>query len=121
MNERILNNLLKVAKSRYPFIIDIEYYNMEDSSFYTTSDHNFVFVVDVDMIHNMFPDEEIDYNYIKQEIRVPNVSHIFEYYDKMIDYGDDVNKTIDILIGVITRYDETAYRSYRPIIKKRYE
>lgn len=121
MNEKLLNNLLKVAKGKYPFIIDIKYYVMEDSPFYTTSDHNFVFDVDADMIHNMFPDEKIDYNYIKQEFWIPNISHIFVYYDKMIDYGDDVNKTIDILISTIVRFDDTVYRLYRPIIKKRYE
>lgn len=96
MNQKILNSILKVVRSKFPFITGLDYYENMGST-----RHLFIFNFDIDILHNMFPDEKLDYNYIVRWTRIPNISHIFDDYQNVISFGDDLNRITNMLINSI--------------------
>jgi hypothetical protein len=100
MNQKRLNSVLKVVRSKFPFITGLDFYEKIGTPRYL-----FIFNFDIDILHNMFPDEKLDYNYIVSHARVPNISHIFDDY---LSFGDDLNRITNMLITSIS--DNQSYR-----------
>lgn len=116
MNEKLLRSVFNVLKKQYPFIIGVKYFkNGQLSIRRSRYDHAFLFEMDLKILQEIFPQGELDYNYMEERpdgiIYIPTTLFIeYEDDDKMMVYGDEVIETFSaILESVVPRYDTVDF------------
>lgn len=92
MDKKILNQLYRSLKARYPFIVDIR---LERNDYYIKPGEDLIVVYfDFNEFVKLFPDEEIDWDYIEEELKnrfgyLGKITHIFAGYDDQYEYEND--------------------------------
>lgn len=98
IKDKTLNLILKLVKSKYPHIVDLEY------GVSYRGRHTFIFYFDIDQLMEQFPDEKLDYNYIfgMRETGMAAPTEIFINFFTNPDINDEsLISLIDVLISSI--------------------
>lgn len=116
MNEKLLRSVFNVLKKQYPFIIGVEYFkNAQLTGRRSRYDHAFLFEMDLKKLQEIFPQGELDYDYMEEMpdgiFYIPTTLFIkYENDEKMIVYGDELLEVFSaILESVVPRYDTVDF------------
>ena len=98
MNEKYLNQLYRSLKPRYPFIVDIR---LERNDNYIVGEDLIVVYFNFNEFVKLFPDEEIDWDYIEEDLKVRSgyigkITHIFAGYDDEYEYENEEAYNVSI-------------------------
>lgn len=91
MDKKILNQLYRSLKPRYPFIVDVR---LERNDNYIVGEDLIVIYFDFKEFIKLFPNEEIDWDYIEEDLKMRfgyfgKITHIFAGYDDQYEYEND--------------------------------
>ncbi len=116
MNEKLLKNILRVVHLKYPFIIDLEYKkDIAIARWSYERKHNFFFIIDLELLRDMFPKYTIDFDFIKRGMLM-NPMFVFNEAaggNDVSEYGGEVNRIIDVLVQSVVKYDEEYAAVYK--------
>ena len=106
LNEKMVDRILKTVNDKYPFFDEIYYKYHKDYMTYDGDrydDHTFMFITNMDKIKRMFPNDTIDYGYIKKNPYFTKVTELFVEYSHdpdMVGYGDDIHNFTSMLMTI---------------------
>ena len=88
LNERMVDRIFKMVNDKYPFFDDIHYkYNKDFMNYpgYRYNNHTFRFILNMNKIKRLYPNGNIDYEYIKRN------AYFIKFTEAFVEYADDLD------------------------------
>jgi len=117
LNERTLDRIIKMVNTKFPFIFDVK---VTQDRFRT---YSFVFTADLELVREISPESQIDWDYIKQySDGVVEITELFLDYSRsehfedpqyLLKLGDEISNQILMMIKVVTPHN--IHSEHNPI------
>jgi hypothetical protein len=117
LNERTLDRIIKMVNTKFPFIFDVK---VTQDRFST---YSFVFTADLELVREISPESQIDWDYIKQySDGVVKITELFLDYNRsehfedpqyLLKLGDEISNQILMMIKVVTPHN--IHSEHNPI------